>query len=282
MVGGPYFAHVCSINREETHRDDSGVVGQKVPWSDVTRLVFSTSNIQRQLNRTLGTEIITGTVLQQDHIMSWENNPQQQTSITDGVVSNRKLCFIPDDCTLTLEYCILSTTSSLVRGMRPDDTGNDSVVTAAFTYCKYISNYYHQPALKADHNHCDTYQLCVQQTHRAALMNWRRSESSQSLKIKQNKFNFMIESHCWQEKERATKTLMSNPAVFLKSCHSATCQLLQLWFLTIMWQQITVYFSIYEWYCATDAGQRHTVYLYLLMFLGTAVVSDWEDCIRDK
>ncbi len=54
------------INREKTHRDDSGVVGQKVTWGDVTRLVLSASNVQRQLNRTLWTKIITGTVLQED------------------------------------------------------------------------------------------------------------------------------------------------------------------------------------------------------------------------
>lgn len=43
----------------------------------------------------------------------------------------------------------------------------------------------YQDALKADHRHCDTYQLCEQQTHRAVPMNWHRSGSSQSLQINQ-------------------------------------------------------------------------------------------------
>lgn len=40
------------------------------------------------------------------------------------------------DSRLTLEYCILSTMSSLVRGMRPDSTGNISVVIRPlWSYC---------------------------------------------------------------------------------------------------------------------------------------------------
>lgn len=57
---------VTPTKGEKTHRDDSGVVGQKVTGRDMTRLIFSASNVKRQLDRTLWTKVITGTVLQED------------------------------------------------------------------------------------------------------------------------------------------------------------------------------------------------------------------------
>lgn len=55
--------HYWSNKTDETHRDHSGVIGQKVTWSDMACLVFCAPNIQCQLNRTLRTKVIAGTVL---------------------------------------------------------------------------------------------------------------------------------------------------------------------------------------------------------------------------
>ena len=120
-----HFPNEPNKKGEKTHRNDSGVVWQKVTWCDMAGLVFSASNIQCQLNRTLWTKIITGTVLQEDQI-SCESLTLQLVfyfCISSGVHS-RELVYHTDNwynSVLTLEYCILSTMSSLVRGMRPGD-----------------------------------------------------------------------------------------------------------------------------------------------------------------
>lgn len=49
---------------ETPHRDDPGVVGQQVTGGHVARLVLVTANIQGELHGALGTEILTGAVLQ--------------------------------------------------------------------------------------------------------------------------------------------------------------------------------------------------------------------------
>lgn len=82
----------------------------------MTRLVFSASNVQRQFNRTLGTEIIAGAVLQKQIIQAFSF---QICRSRRNTVVRRGCASVP----LTLEYCILSTMSSLVSGIRPDEMG---------------------------------------------------------------------------------------------------------------------------------------------------------------
>lgn len=68
------------------------------------------------------------------------------------------------DSILTLEYCILSTMSSLVRGMRPDKKGNVAHQPSQeplCSYCDYTSNYCHQAALKASPEHWNIPTLCA-------------------------------------------------------------------------------------------------------------------------
>lgn len=61
-----HSASLTLIKGENTHWDHSWVVGQKVAWCDMTCLVFSATNVQRQLNRALWTKIITGAVLRKE------------------------------------------------------------------------------------------------------------------------------------------------------------------------------------------------------------------------
>lgn len=107
-----------------TYRNDSGVIGQEISWGHVSRLVFCTSHIQRELNRTLRTEIVTCAVL--------KGNQRKQNVIfyfstyneTSHIHKNRNAGRVFN--TLTREYCILSTISSLVSGISPMKEEHDN------------------------------------------------------------------------------------------------------------------------------------------------------------
>lgn len=109
------------VRRIYTYRDDSGVIGQEISWGHVSSLIFCTSHVKRELNRTLRTEIITCAVLM--------GNRRQQ-NVTFHFSTIKVIIHIHADATafntLTREYCILSTMSSLVSGINPikDEHGN--------------------------------------------------------------------------------------------------------------------------------------------------------------
>ena len=111
---------------KRTHWDDSGVVWQEVPGGNMTGLVLCASDIQRQLNWTLGAKVIAGAVLlnfvQYYYLFYFLQIYLNHTFQIKWRC--KRLAVYPTNriVILALEYCIFSTMSSLVSGISPENT----------------------------------------------------------------------------------------------------------------------------------------------------------------
>lgn len=101
--------------------------------------------------------------------------------------STNRFCW---NYSLTLEYCILSTMSSLVRGMSPENTRNTDVTNLFFmSVCSFINCATNRLSYGA------TYRLCGRWTHHAVQMNWHQSGSSQLLERQAMQFSLKFTSY---------------------------------------------------------------------------------------